>query len=227
MSYFFVNFQNDSVFISFDLKRQAWIAEHFNFERKKSESISTTLKKIENRIESAFKKKKVKDDSINIQNRIKLLDENSNEIISESNENAWKAAKKLILLDNEYEILIDSAKIKSLTLPSQMIAGLSAILELTYEFGDAENDRTTVKWFREDPEADRWILFDEGLNKRVCFLPGSTTSRRIKVEATPNDLTCRTVEIISSCKVDPKVDLERFPMHLAHDLTKNQLENDE
>lgn len=79
-----------------------------------------------------------------------------------------------------------------------------------------------------DPDLIEWVLFDEGVNKRVCYLNEATERKLIRVVAIPNDGKRNgfAVEAMSTSQVEAKLDLDRYAMTERHAMTRESLKGD-
>lgn len=91
---------------------------------------------------------------------------------------------------------------------------------------------TGAKKNQQPPQLDAdlidWVLFDEGVNKRVCYLTEATDNKLLRVVVIPNDGKRKgfAVEAVSATKVEAKLDLDRYAMTERHAMTKELLKGD-
>jgi hypothetical protein len=75
-----------------------------------------------------------------------------------------------------------------------------------------------------------WEVLSEGTNKKYLILNDESEGKLIKCICIPNDGTGRDgipFEKVASCLVEPKLDLNNFPMTRRHNLTKDKMDKNE
>ena len=182
---------------------------------------------------------------------INLFDlENNLVALTTKNKDAWKDNFTFKVNDQEFKVITNLPTIKKITLSKLLIAGMPAIAKIETDSQISVEQLSKFSkflWYKsvnsfENPIPDtinseklkldqnelntiEWTLMTEGENKRLCVLDEDCENRLIKIECIPNDGNKQglTVQHVSLCLVNKKLDFDNSPMNERHKLTKERL----